>query len=416
MSRYPRSPLPEVVLVRHTTQQSEIKDVAAEAHYQLSRMELGNRIQAGSRVAITAGSRGIANIDMILGAVVEYLHRLGAKPFIVPAMGSHGGATAEGQLELLAEYGITESALGVPILSSMQTVIIGETPSGIPVHIDRFTWEADAIVIVGRVKNHTAVKGPIQSGLCKMTAVGLGKQLGAEALHQHGLAEGIPTAAQFVIHTGKIAFGLAIVENAFQRTHTLAAVPPEKFHETDRKLLELADRLRLRLPFANLDVLVIDWIGKNLASAGMDMNVIGLWRVSMQPPFTPWYKRIVALRVTPQSHGNCLGIGRADFTTRALVDQYDAEKVYWNAIVANGPDAAKIPIALDTEVEAVEVAIRSARPDGGAISLVRIKDTLHLDEFYASAGPLEQIIGSPEYEVVRGFGRMQYDESGQLIW
>jgi hypothetical protein len=416
MSDYPKSPIPEVALVRHTAMQGEICDVAKETYNQLKQLGLKSDSIAGSRVAVTAGSRGIANIQTILSMVVNYLQELGAKPFIVPAMGSHGGATAQGQLELLADYGITEAALGVPIRSSMETVIIGETFHGVPVHIDRQAWEADAIAVVGRVKNHTAVKGPIQSGLCKMLAIGLGKQHGAEIIHKHDLAECIPAAARVVLESGKVVLGLAIVENAYHQTHKIVAAPSTGFYDVDQNLLKIAERLQFRLPFEKLDVLVIDWIGKNLASAGMDMNVIGMWRMTHMPPYSPLYTRIVVLRVTPESHGNCLGIGRADFTTRHLVSEYQAEKVYMNAIVANGPDAAKIPIALETEVEAVEVAIRSAKPDGSAVDLVRIKDTSNLDEFYVSEGLLEEIKSNPDYVVVRELGRMPQEASGKLLW
>jgi hypothetical protein len=416
MSNYPKAPIPEVALVRNTGKQSELANVSNEVHDQLSKLGLAGRIKPGSRVAITAGSRGIANIADILRVVIEDLFKVGAKPFIVPAMGSHGGATAEGQLELLDEYGITEYTLGVPIHSSMETTEIGKTSGGVAVHMDKHAWESDAIAVIGRVKNHTAVKGPIQSGLCKMLAVGLGKQSGAETMHTFGLAENIPAAAQLILDSGKVAFGLAIVENAFHRTHTISAIPPEEFQKTDKDLLILSESLRLKLPFENLDVLVVDWLGKNLASAGMDMNVIGLWRFTMLPPYSPIYKRIVVLRVTPESHGNCLGIGRADFTTRQLVSEYQAEKVYWNAIVANGPDAAKIPIALDTEVEAVEVAVRSAKPEGGPVELVRIKDTSNLDEFYVSVGLIEQIRNNPEFTIIREPGKMPQDDYGRLLW
>jgi len=416
MSDFPRSPIPEVALVRRHFSTEHIEDVAGEVRAQLARVGLAHRIKPGQRVAVTAGSRGITNIALVTRTIVDELKKLGAKPFIVPAMGSHGGATAEGQREMAAEFGVSEQTMGVPVLSSMDTVVLGTTAHGATVHMDRNAYNADAVIVLNRVKAHTGFRAPIESGMCKIMAVGLGKQRGAESMHSHGLAENIPEAAQIMIDTGKIALGVALVENAHHQTYKIVAAPPEKIHETDREMLMLSNRLMPRVPFDYLDVLVVDWIGKNISGTGMDMNVVGMWRRLGQAPQPPIYNRIVVLNVTPESHGNCAGIGVAHFTTRKLVNQYDPEKTYWNMITANFPEGVRIPFTLETDVEAVEVALRSAKPEGGDFDMVRIKNTLELGEFYVTARLLEQLKGNPEYELVRPLGPMPRDEQGNLLW
>lgn len=416
MTGFPRAPIPQVALVKRHFSKEKLEDVAGEVRKELARVGLAQRVKPGQRIALTAGSRGVANIAVILGTIAEELKKLDAKPFIVPAMGSHGGATAEGQVELIAEFGVTEQALGIPILSSMETVVIGKTPQGAPVHMDKNAYNADGVIVVARIKNHTSFRAPIESGLCKMMAIGLGKQRGAEAIHDYGLPANVPEAARVMIGTGKILLAVGTVENAYHQTYKVVASPPEKIHDTDRENLLLAAKMLPRVPFDELDVLIVDGIGKNISGTGMDMNVVGLWRRTGEPPFTPMYKRIVVLDVYPESHGNCAGLGAADFTTRKLVNKYDAEKTYWNMLTGNFPEGAKVPCTLPTDVEAVEVALRSAKRIGDSFDLVRIKDTLALDEFFVSAGPLEQLKGDPEYEVMRPLGPMPSDGRGNLTW
>ncbi len=416
MSRYPGYPIPDVALVRQHFTTEHIEDVAGEVRKQLAGVGLAQKVKPGQRIALTAGSRGVTNIALILGTIAEELKKLGAKPFIVPAMGSHGGATAEGQVELIAEYGITEAALGIPILSSMETVVLGETKYGASVHMDKNAYNADGIIVVGRIKNHTSFRAPIESGLCKMMAIGLGKQKGAESIHDHDLPRNIPEAAKIHIATGKILLGVGTVENAYHQTCRIVATPAEKIIETDMEYLKLAAKMLPRVPFDAADVFVVDWIGKNISGTGMDMNVVGMWRRTGEAPYPPLYTRLVVLNVRPESHGNCAGLGAADFTTRKLVDQWEAEKTYWNMITGNFPEGAKIPFTLDNDVEAVQVALRSAKPAGGTFELVRIKDTMNLDEFYCTAGLLEELKGRPEYEVIKPLAPMPSDGEGNLLW
>ncbi len=415
MTEFPWSPVPDVALVRRHFSKEHIEDVAGEVRKELARVGLAGRVKAGQRIAITAGSRGVSNIALIIKTIADELKKLNAKPFIVPAMGSHGGATPHGQTELIAEYGITEETMGVPILSSLETVVIGRNPSGVLVHMDRNAHDADGVIVVGRIKNHTNFRAPIESGLCKMMAIGLGKQRGAESVHSGDLAEDVPEAARVMIGTGKIILGVGMVENAYHKTCKVAAAPPEKIHETDRECLVLASRLLPRVPFEELGVLVVDEIGKNISGSGMDYNIIGMWRRTAMPPFTPMYHRIVVLNVTPESHGNCIGVGAADFVTRKLVNQFDAKKTYWNSITANGFGGVKIPFTLETDVEAVGVAWKSAERLGKP-GLVRIKNTMELGEFWVTADLLDQLQGNSEYEVLRPVGPMPKDEAGNLLW
>ncbi len=416
MTDYPRSPIPEVALVRRRFSSYRLEDVEGELRRQLRQAGLSERVHAGQRIAVTVGSRGVDNIALVIGIIVHELKRLGADPFLVPAMGSHGGATAEGQRELIAEYGITEETMGVPILSSMETVVLGKTPHGATVHMDKNAFEADGVIVVNRVKNHTSFRAPIESGLCKMMAIGLGKQRGAESVHDHGLAANIPETAGIMLGTGKIVLGVATVEDSYHHTCKVVATPPEKIHDTDRELLRLSSQLLPRVPFDELDVLVVDWMGKNISGAGMDNNVVGMWRGTDDPPCPPMYRRVVVLNVTPESHGNCVGIGAADFTTRKLMDQFDAKKSYWNALTANVPQAARIPLVLENDVEAVEVALRSARPQGGDFRMVRVRNTLELEEMWVTAPLLEELLADPEYELLHGLAPMPRDDRGNLLW
>lgn len=415
MASFPRAPMPEVALVRRHFSTEKLDDVAGALRKELDRVNLVGRVKPGQRIAITAGSRGVDNIAIIIKTIADEVKRAGGSPVIVPAMGSHGGATAEGQIELIGEYGVNEKSMECPILSSMDTVVIGKTPMGATVHMDRNAFESDGVIVVNRIKNHTSFRAPIESGMCKMMAIGLGKQRGAEAIHDYGFAN-IPTAASVMIGTGKIILGVGTVENAYHKTYRVVAAAPEKIHETDAENLKIAANLLPRVPFDELDVLVIDQIGKNISGTGMDMNVVGLWRRTGEPPFTPMYRRLVVLDVCAESHGNCAGIGTADFTTRRLANKFDAEKTYWNMLTSNFPAGGKLPIALDSDLDAVEVALRSANRTGDVFDLVRIKDTLSLGDFWVSERPLDQIKDSSDYEILRPLGPMPRDEQGNFLW
>ena len=406
--------LPQFIPVRQELAQDALTDVAGEVRRRLREARLAERIKPGFRVAITAGSRGINNIAMIVGAIAGELRSLGAQPFIVPAMGSHGGATAEGQREVLAEYGITEESMGCPVLSDMEPVYLGVTPSGVPAFMDRNAFYADAVIVAARVKPHTSFRAPIESGLCKMMAVGLGKQRGAEAIHSFGLGPVIAEIAQLTLATGKIAMGLAIVENTAEETCRIEAVPPEQILEKDRELLLVAAGLLPRIPFDPLDVLIVDWMGKNFSGTGMDTNIIGLWRRIEGAERKPYFKRLVVLNLTPESGGNAVAIGLADFTTRKLFEQINFKKTYMNALTANVPQVAKIPIILDSDREAIEVALKSSEPQGEP-RVVRIRNTLHLMEYWISPGLLKEAREVPGLQIAGPAEPLQFDPSGNLL-
>lgn len=409
----PRAPLPRMARVRQQLPDEHLPDVAAAVRAALAEDGLSQRVRPGQRVAITAGSRGIADIQTVIRAVVEELRAVGAEPFVVPAMGSHGGATVEGQRAVLAEYGITEAEVGAPILATMDTVEIGRLEDGTPCYMDRHAWEGDAVVIVGRVKAHTAFRAEIESGLCKMLAIGLGKQRGAETNHARGLAETIPAVASVILGTGKVALGLGLVENAYHKLHTIRATGPDGFHAADRDLLRLANSLLPRVPFDELDLLIVDELGKNVSGSGMDYNVVGMWR-RIGGERRPFFKRIAVLSITPQSEGNALGMGIADFTTCRLFDQLDLQKTYMNGLTANAYDAIKIPIVMASDLEACEAALKAANT-AEPPRVAWIKNTLELQELLVSEALLPEVEAIPTLVADGPVSELATDDNGSFV-
>jgi hypothetical protein len=370
------------------------------------------RLQPGWSVAITAGSRGIASIPVVVRTVAEYVRAGGGAPFVVPAMGSHGGATPEGQRHVLAEYGITEHSVGAPIRATMDTVQIGQLPSGATIHFDAHAAQADATIVVNRVKAHTAFRGDIESGLCKMTAVGLGKQAGAEQVHAHGLRETIPAAAALSLERANIVAGVALVENAAHELAVVRGVRPGDFLNADRELLRTADEYLPRVPFAHLHLLVVGWLGKNLSGSGMDYNVIGMWRRIGGEP-VPNFERIAVLDITEESDGNGLGVGIADFTTERLFRKLDLQKMYMNGLTANALAAIKIPIVLESDQQAMQVALHSVGRSADARVAV-VRSTLELDELWVSEALAEEVEASPRLSGVGPLEELDFDASGRL--
>ena len=409
----PRAPLPRMARVRQQLPDEHLPDVPAAVRAALAEGRLSERVRSGQRVAITAGSRGIADIQTVIRTMVEEIRALGAEPFVVPAMGSHGGATVEGQRAVLAEYGITEAEVGAPILATMETVEVGKLDDGTPCYMDRNAWEGDAVVVVNRVKAHTAFRAEIESGLCKMLAIGLGKQRGAETNHARGLAATIPAAASLILNAGKVVLGLGLVENAYHKLHTIRAAAPDSFHAADRDLLRLANGLLPRVPFDELDLLIVDELGKNVSGSGMDYNVVGMWR-RIGGEKRPFFKRIAVLNITPQSEGNGLGVGIADFTTRRVFDQLDLQKTYMNGLTANAYDAIKIPIVMASDLEACEAALKAANTSKPA-RVAWIKNTLELQDLLVSEALLPEV-ESIETLVVDGLAsELAIDDAGSCV-
>src|ERR671932_1074411 len=370
-------------------------------------------LQAGQSVAITAGSRGIADIPLVVRTVAEVVREAGAQPFIVPAMGSHGGATPEGQRHVLAEYGITEQTAGAPIRATMDTVEIGRVASGATACMDACAAQADATIVVNRVKAHTAFRGEIESGLCKMTCIGLGKALGAEQIHAHGLADSIPQAAALILERANIVAGLALVENAAHELAVVRAAPPEAFLDTDRELLRTANEYLPRVPFEHLHLLVVGWLGKNISGSGMDYNVVGMWR-RIGGDRVPNFERIVVLDLTDESDGNGLGVGIADFTTRRLYRKLNLPRMYLNGLTSGALEAIKIPIVLDSDRQAMQVALHAVGHGADARAAI-VRSTLELDELWVSEALGQEVDANPRLERLGGAEELDFTPQGRLV-
>jgi hypothetical protein len=408
---------PRVVKVRQDFPRPRIESIEETLREQCGKEEIRSRIEPGMEVAITAGSRGVSGIDNILRSLVQTLKEAGARPFIIPAMGSHGGATAEGQVEILSSLGVTEESVGAQIRSSMEVVELGETESGVPVYMDRIASEADGVVIVGRIKQHTDFRSDLESGLLKMASIGLGKHAQALALHAHGvkgIRDYMVEAGRQVFESGKVLFGVAIVENAYEETAIIEAIPPERVVEREAELLKESARLMPRLPVSEMDVLFVDELGKNFSGTGMDTNVVGRFRIlGVEEPESPEAKYLVVSDVSEASHGNALGVGLADFTTQRLFEKIDYEAMNQNVLTSTFPERAKIPMVLASDREALEAAIRcnwGVEPED--TRFVRIPNTLHLRYAYLSENLLDEALANGNVEVVEDAAEMEFDEDG----
>jgi hypothetical protein len=389
---------PPFIRLRQQFERPRITDVPAAVTKALEALDLGKVVRPGQTVALTAGSRGIANIPDILRATASFLKRLGASPFLIPAMGSHGGGTAEGQRRILESYGITEEFVGVPLRASMDVVSLGATDDGIPVVLDRHASEADHIGVVARVKPHTGYHGPIESGLLKMMMIGLGKHAGALAYHKVLLEEPydkvVRSVARTMLRRAQIAFGLAVVENAYEETARVEAVLPEQFERREEGLLEEARRLMGKLPWARPDLLIVDEIGKDVSGSGMDTNIVGrkrAFRGAPVPPGLPAPRLIFVRGLTPHTHGNATGLGLADFTTTRLVRAMDYRATVINCLTAGYPDGAFVPVHFETDREVLEAALAilgTRRPEEARV--LRVRNTLALEEVEASGPCLDE--------------------------
>jgi hypothetical protein len=343
-----------------------------------------------ARIALAVGSRGIAHVGEFVATMVEVVRDAGAQPFIVPAMGSHGGATAEGQAGVLASYGITEKQMGAPVMATMQTVDLPRGDSPVPVCMDAYAAEADGVIILNRIKPHTSFHGRYESGLTKMAAIGLGKQRQAARIHSLGLAglrEVMPRVGAAVLGSGKIIGGIAVVENAYDETMHIEGLLAGEIAAREPELLEMARENMPHLPLRDIDILIVDRIGKDISGLGMDPNIIGRLGILGQPdPPVPHIRAIIVRDLTEATHGNALGIGLADITTRQLVDKIDYSAMYENALTTTFVSRAKIPLVAETDECAFEYACRICgdKPERDRVVL-RIQDTLHLSEFWASS-------------------------------
>jgi hypothetical protein len=412
------TPLPRMVKVRQNFPAPEIRDVPATLRDQFGKPGVGNLIKPGMRIAIAVGSRGVAEIPTLARVTAEEIKKRGGRPFIVPAMGSHGGATAEGQKDVLANLGVTEASAGCEILSSMEVVELGRLPVGLPIYMDKRAYEADGIVVINRVKPHTAFQGPNESGVVKMVTIGLGKQKGAESCHAYGFgvaAEYIPAMAKITLAKTRILFGVATVENAYDRIAKVVAIPAAELIETDKALLVEAKALMARICFDPIDVMIIDRIGKDISGDGADPNIMGRYPT----PFASGGVRVskmVILDLTEATHGNANGIGHAEFTTRKLFNKIDFPVTYANCLTSTVAIPGKLPLILDDDREAILFAIKTCNAlDLKQARVVRIQDTLRVGEICISESMLAEAARTPEIEVLGSPTEMVFDKAGNLL-
>lgn len=412
-------PIPQMVRIRQRFD-DEHEEYPAETLAELLRTipDAMERIKPGQRVAVAVGSRGVAHIAEFTKVTVDAIKAAGAHPFIVPCMGSHGGATAEGQTEVLHHLGVTEEAMGAPIRSSMEVVKLDELPNGLPVYCDKIAaTEADAIVVINRVKPHTAFRGDIESGIMKMIAIGLGKQKGAEACHQLGfkyMAENVPKMARIMMEKLPIVFSIALVENAYDETCHIEVLSPSVTEEREKELLLMAKSRLPKILFDQIDVLVIDYIGKNISGDGMDPNVTGRYPT----PYAhggPDVTKMVVLDLTPETKGNANGVGTADFTTQRLVDKTDWPATYANGLTSTVCAPTKQATTLENDLYAIKAAVKTCNIlDYTKCRLVRIQDTLHLGEIEISVNLLEEARNHPDIEILTEPYDWSYDGEGNL--
>ena len=405
-------------LCRQKFPRERIEAPAAALNSLLASSWIGDRVRPGARIAITGGSRGIAAIVPLVKALVDYLHQLGGRPFVVNAMGSHGGATASGQREVLASLGMTEENLGCPVCTSMEVEQIGALGEGFPVWCDCKALEADHLVVINRVKLHTSLRGPVQSGLCKMLTVGLGKEKQAAHLHRYGpetMGRLVVKAAALAIKKLPVLAGIAIVENAYNEVARLELVRPEDFIAADTRLLKEAARLQPALPVQELGLLVVEEMGKCYSGAGLDPHVIGRWRIWGEPePEFPRIQRVVVLRLAPASHGNAQGVGLADFITKELYENIDLETTYKNILTSTFVQRGMIPIIAATEQQAIADAIYSLPLAGGKeLKVAWIKNTLQLETLALSEAVLKQLAYNNRIEKL-GPVSWCFNEQGKL--
>jgi len=420
---FPKTELPKMVEIHQSIPSLKLDDFVSEIRKELKKAGLAGKIKPGAEIAVTAGSRGVAHYPEILATVVEEIRKAGGKPYLIPAMGSHGGASTEGQVSILKGLGITAETVGALIRATMEVDFVGELGNGSPVYVDRNALKADGIIVVGRVKPHTDFKGEIESGLMKMIVIGLGKQKGAEMIHRfksEGYHKLIPEAAKLIMKKAPIILGLAVIEDAHHNIAIVKAIEPEDIELEEKKLLEKAKELLARIPFKDIDVLIIDEIGKEISGAGLDTNVVGrFWLPGEFDPLSPNIRSIVVLDLSEETHGNAIGMGLADITTQRLVSKIDYQSTFVNALTSGHPLCAKTPVFLPTDRDAITIALQtSGAIDAEKAKVVRIKNTLRLEKMWISETLYEEVKADAKLQKmlkIMGEPReLQFDVLGNL--
>lgn len=391
-----------------------------ELKSQLNRIEKSGLIKNGNKIAVAVGSRGITSISSIVKMVIDKLLYLGADPFIVPAMGSHGGANKIGQLDVLESLGITEKFMGVKIHAGMDAGLVGRTEEGLSVYFSEEALKADGIVLINRIKKHTNFRGEYESGLLKMLVVGLGKHKGALTMHSLGfnnLANNLLNIGEYLLDKMNILFGIGIVENAYERTVKIEAVEGHNILKREPELLQFSNTLQPRIPLKNIDVLVVCEMGKDISGDGMDPNIIGRYSSDLKADYscTPHIKSIAVLDLTSKSHGSAIGVGYADVTTKRLFDKFNHLATYANGVTAMAPAACKIPIIMPDDRKAIETAIKiSGNNNIEDIKICIIPNTLFLEEMYITK-PLEDEIVKDSETSLGGYLSLKFDKNNNLM-
>lgn len=405
--------------IRQVFESKKIDNIPEVMASEFEKIKFQAKIKPHMRIGITVGSRGIANLRLIIRLIIEEIRRNEGIPFIITAMGSHGGATAEGQKELISRYGFTDESMGVPIKSSMEVVELGQLGNGLKVYFDKIAFGADGIIVVNRINVHTAFKSDIESGLCKMLSVGLGNHKGASLVHSlgvRGLRDYMVEFADIILKNAPILCGIGILENANKGTYRILAGGPEDFKKIDVELLRECKEILPTLPVQDVDILFVGEIGKNISGTGMDTNIVGGVKGYKEGEYTPPnIKRIIVQDLTDESNGNALGIGIADLITKKLYDKIDLKSTYTNVITATFLDRAKIPMVVDSDREALEIALKTIWILPWETPRVMIiRNTLKLDELYVSEPIWEEIKDRPTIKPAGGWQQLQFGDYGEL--
>lgn len=410
-------PIPKMAKVKQTFDATEIEDVTAALNDQFQQKNIGSLINPGMQIAVAVGSRGLDRLVEMTKATIDEIKRHGGEPFIVPCMGSHGGATAEGQKAVLEHLGVKEEVVGAEIRSSMEVIKIDELSNGLPIYIDKLASEADGIVVINRVKPHTAFRGPFESGIMKMISIGLGKQKGAEACHQLGfkhMAEHVPAMAKVIIEKMPILFAVASVENAYDRIKMLEVLLPQEIEQREPTLQEISKASLPKLFFEQIDVLIIDEIGKNISGDGMDPNITGRYPT----PYAyggPDVSKMVVLDLTEETEGNANGVGTADFTTQRLVGKMDREATYANGLTSTVVGPTHISTAMPSDKTAVQAAIKTCNIlDFTKARVVRIKNTLEIGEIEVSVNMAKDVETHENLQLVSDWYDWEFDKHGNF--
>ena len=411
-------PIPRMAAVRQVFDSDHIEDIPGEMRRELSREAVRAEIRPGMRIAITAGSRGIDHLAVIIRELVSFLKEQGALPFVIPAMGSHGGATAEGQLAIVHEYGVTEEFVGCPVLATMEVVKIGELDDGRPIFINRLAAEADGIISLNRIKAHTAFRGSYESGVMKMLTIGLGCQQGAEVCHRQGilhLGENVEKFAFGILKNANVLLGVGIIENAYDQTAMIRVMTGEEIPAVEPELLKLAKARMACLKLPQVDVLIVDRIGKDISGEGMDPNIAGRFIVpTIQGGIQA--TRIGILDITEKTLGNVVGLGMADTCSKRVVERMSREATYPNSLTSTVTNLCKIPMYFDTQKETIQATIKMTPGKAPEeITMIRIRDTLSMDTIWVSENLIPTVENMPDMQLLTEPEALQFDADGNLF-